>query len=56
VDEAADQVDCEATFSYNELTVFVLHGKLSLEVGDQVTAWCFEDASGDLTAKRVVVR
>lgn len=56
VDEATDQADCEATFSYNELTVFVLHGKLSLEVGDQVTAWCFEDASGDLTAKRVVVR
>ena len=47
--------ETEVSFQYTSHTRFVLQGVIAVEVGQNIEAWCWEDAEGDLTAKIVKV-
>ena len=47
---------CHIAFKYNTSTIFTIYGKPEAEVGDQATAWCYEDPDGNLVARRVTIR
>jgi len=47
--------ESEVSFQYTSHTQFVLQGVTAVAEGQNVKAWCWEDADGDLTAKIVKV-